>query len=253
MRRVVVVAAILSVPTLAQAQPISGLYVGAGAGANFLAPMQASGDETKISTTPGVATLGAIGWGFGNGLRVEVEGDYRSNGMSGIETRRVNGALIPLGDVNGGVASYATMVNALYDFDLRRFGWTLRPYLGAGVGYGWISGGNGGGVGFGRFRVPVNNTIIEPDQVSFGTGGAFAYQAIVGVAQPLPVLPGLEVFAEYRYFGTAQANIPVERVGLSSNTINGVTPVSRVFNGFTSSDESILVGLRYVIGTPWVR
>jgi hypothetical protein len=70
---------------VANAQAIDGLYVGAGLGLNYLQR------ESFQGSTPGSATgtlrsgLGpavvlSLGWGFGNGLRAEVEGNYRENG-----------------------------------------------------------------------------------------------------------------------------------------------------------------------------
>ena len=79
-----------------------------------------------------------LGWGFGNGLRAEVEGSYRSNDLDSFETRRVNGALVARPGAKGRVASHAVTANLFHDFDLGRFGLPLRPYVGAGLGYGWL-------------------------------------------------------------------------------------------------------------------
>jgi len=84
----------MALPLAAQAQPVTGLYIGAGAGVNFLMDQnhsastglfdfcdnhercvgQASvhGNVDTGARKPGFVGLGSIGWGFGNGLRAEV-------------------------------------------------------------------------------------------------------------------------------------------------------------------------------------
>ena len=60
LRKAALAATILSLPLAAQAQPVSGLYVGAGVGANFR--LDADGDySTSRVTTPGVVTNTATG------------------------------------------------------------------------------------------------------------------------------------------------------------------------------------------------
>jgi OmpA-OmpF porin, OOP family len=59
-------------PAIAVAQPLQGLYIGAGVGANFAGSMLSSQETTKVYTDPGPVGIAAIGWGFGNGLRAEI-------------------------------------------------------------------------------------------------------------------------------------------------------------------------------------
>ena len=71
----------------------------------------------------------SVGWGFGNGLRAELEGDYRYNafdGATGFGSQRHDLAA-------GHEQKFGGMVNVLYDF----VGLTpmLQPYVGVGVGY----------------------------------------------------------------------------------------------------------------------
>jgi OOP family OmpA-OmpF porin len=83
-RRSALLAAIVAVlPLAAHAQPITGLYVGAGAGVNI---MQNETDKSvngvatpgkSLEFNVGATGLGSVGWGFGNGLRAEFELDYR--------------------------------------------------------------------------------------------------------------------------------------------------------------------------------
>jgi outer membrane protein OmpA-like peptidoglycan-associated protein len=68
----------------------------------------------------------------------------------------------------------------------------LYPYVGGGVGYAWTH---------------LNNFTVTPSAPplgvvrSNGTEGSLAYQAIAGLAFPIPNVPGLSLTAEYRFFG----------------------------------------------------
>jgi OmpA-OmpF porin, OOP family len=230
------------------AQPVTGLYVGAGVGANIAGTPTAAGDITRISTNVGPLGLVALGWGFGNGFRVEIERSDRSNDVGGILTRRQNGLLEPLANVGGSVNAAAVMTNVEYDIPVAGLGLPVQPYVGAGTGYASLGFNGVGGNGYGVFDLPQNNKYIGPDSVSFGTAGAFAYQAIVGASLPLHILPGLEATLEHRFFGTAQAEIPVNRVSTAGDIINGILPSSHTVNGFEAHDSAVLIGVRYTFG-----
>src|SRR3954466_6005197 len=96
LRSALLVATVLAVPLAAKAQPIDGLYVGAGAGVNLkqtqawdsfsanvgpLDPANTGGLGLKQKYNPGFVALGSVGYGLGNGLRFEVEGNYRQNNL----------------------------------------------------------------------------------------------------------------------------------------------------------------------------
>ena len=80
-------------PGAALAQPVTGLYLGGAAGLNFHDPnscniggaigrtLARSGLSREIRTdfNLGWAGLGSVGWGFGNGWRAEIEGNYRTD------------------------------------------------------------------------------------------------------------------------------------------------------------------------------
>lgn len=100
-------------PAIAAAKQIQGLYIGAGVGANFAGTLSSSHDTTKVYTDTGPLGVAAIGWGFGNGLRAEIEGSYRSNSISGISTLRGNGQTLPLSNVRGSAQTYAVMANGV--------------------------------------------------------------------------------------------------------------------------------------------
>ena len=127
-RNIVLAAALMAAPlAAAQAQPVTGWYIGAGIGPNGLLEQKGtSGLGVKTSPNVGFGLDGSVGYGFGNGVRVELEGDYRYNNANiayGSKTGTGNGFTIN---------QYGPMVNAYYDFDIGVP--YVFPYIGAGVG-----------------------------------------------------------------------------------------------------------------------
>lgn len=238
-------AALLAFPVgLASAQPVTGLYLGASAGVNLRETATSGTGNTRVGTDAGPLGVLGLGWGFGNGLRAEVEGSYRSNDLDSLETRRINGALMAHPGAKGRVASYAAMANLLYEFDLGGFGLPLRPYVGAGVGYGWLQHDDVTAGAVFLVSQPGRSTVLPGRVTSDGTGGAFAYQAIGGIAAPLRLFPGFEVTAEYRYFAMGEAKISGERAVFGAT--GGIPPAIGGKGHFDNHNHSILVGLRYV-------
>ncbi|HEX3347810.1 MAG TPA: outer membrane beta-barrel protein, partial [Acetobacteraceae bacterium] len=184
MKRFLLAATILALPLAAKAQPVTGLYVGAGAGANFMPPEKVEGifqsppasgqsgfvTRTKVNFDTGFVGVGSVGYGFGNGLRVEAEGDYRYNSVSHTTT----GGFSTSGFGNLRERKYGGMANVLFDFDIGSP--YVFPYAGAGVGY----------------------MEVEHQDVNAGT---FAYQGIAGVSLPIPWVVGLSATLEYRFQG----------------------------------------------------
>jgi outer membrane protein OmpA-like peptidoglycan-associated protein len=236
-KKALLAATMLALPLAAQAQPITGIYVGAGFGFNF---MQNSDVELRGQAATGLtnaqrngnldwqwgwAMLGSVGYGFGNGLRVEAEGSWRENqadGVSGFSS----GGTRP-NNVTGTARSYGLMANVVYDIDLGP-GMGFMPYIGGGAGYIWTD------------YDSVNITTNGVRTLSLtGTDGRFAYQAIVGAAVPVPqLLPGLYLTAEYRFLGTVMPQV------------NASSPAG--FRGSADTDnfnQSIMFGVRYAFNT----
>lgn len=232
-------------PTLAVAQADPGPYLSGAVGPNFAGALLSSHATTKAYIDAGPAGLVALGWRFKNGLRAEIEADDLSNSVGMIRTRRLNGELLPLENVDGQVQTYAGMANLAYDIPVRPLGLPIRPYVGVGVGYGALDFGNTHGLGHGTIHLPQNNTFTGPLDVTFGEAGALAYQAIVGASWPVARVRGLELTAEYRFFGTAQANVPVTRTEAGTDYVNGVLPTSETHNGFQARYSSLMIGFRY--------
>jgi outer membrane protein OmpA-like peptidoglycan-associated protein len=186
MRRLVLAASGLMVlgmgAGVARAQPIQGLYIGAAGGANFLDTERtltlrsASGASLAKPGQPanykaGWAALGSIGYAFGNGFRVEVEGSGRSNDLSATAAGG-----------SGRETKTGAMANVLFDMDIgSRY---VFPYIGAGAGYQSVGYERGG---LYRFNTSQNS---------------FAYQAMLGASFPIPGVVGLSATAEYRYLTT---------------------------------------------------
>jgi opacity protein-like surface antigen len=173
LRNALLTATIVAAPLTAFAQPVTGLYVSGGAGINMMMNerMTATGpgisSTGRASTSIGPAVVLGLGWGFGNGVRAEVEGDFRSDKMNG-------NTLFPGGSF-GRENKYGMMANALYDFNVSPF---VTPYLGAGIGFQAVheSGSN--------FVSSGSNVTLNG-----GTKLSFAYQGIAGVAFPIPQHP----------------------------------------------------------------
>ena len=243
LRKALLAAAVIALPAAATvptaaAQPITGLYIGGGGGFNYLQSSDISsgggGVLGEIDYQLGAVGLVNLGWGFGNGLRAEIEGNYRWNAID----KAGGGVLGPLTQFRGSQQNWGAMVNLLYDFTA--FANTpITPYLGAGVGYAWTEAHKvrattlGGGVNQLRFQ-------------SDDWDGNFAFQGIAGLAFNLPV-PGLAVTAEYRFFGTLSPEFDSSIVAVNQP---GRPVVSRGAFETDNYNHSLLFGLRYAFNAP---
>lgn len=237
-------ASLLGLSLDASAEPVSGFYVAGGIGVNWGSnvshtipasatdPFNGTGPGGQFllfvpstlsgSSDTGWAALGSFGWGFGNGLRVEIEGHHRSNDAHGV---RYDIAGLPITASRGTFTSAGLMVNALYDFQVGG----IMPYLGAGVGYASHS-------------LDISSTSSGLEARLSGTDGQLAYQGIAGVAIPITSAPGLALTAEYRYL----ASIDARMNGSVTAAVNGA--VGSFSAHVPNDNHSILLGLRYNFG-----
>jgi outer membrane protein OmpA-like peptidoglycan-associated protein/outer membrane protein W len=256
LRSALLAATVLAMPFAASAQPVTGLYVGGGVGLNLTQKEQVK--NLTLPTIPGANPTGtalsgkldgsagfvglvSAGWGFGNGLRAELEGNYRYNHISGFNN---TGGFA----VNGGTneQKYGPMVNVLYDFN-GVSPWVV-PYIGAGVGYQWVAEKfhASNGVAIAGTTAATGIGVGGLGFASQHTEGKFAYQAILGAAFPMQV-PGLALTAEYRFLGTTgnrtySGIASATTVGGASGAVPASVQLGPTYN------HAILVGLRYNFG-----
>ncbi len=257
-RGVLLAATVLAAPFAVHAQPVSGLYLGAGAGGDYRQSQNVRG--LNINAGPGAgAVFGSgvggvplgvntglkkdddigpigvlsLGYGFGNGLRVEVEGSARSNRLY-----KLAGTPFPTSS-GGDEVTYAGMANVFYDFDPSFLTGTplpVQPYVGVGAGYAetTFSGLKSYGTNFPYF------------QKSNDSNGNFAYQAILGVAYPLTFfgVPGLTFTTEYRFLGVLDGARYHGSIDTTSGRSFITTAQGNQFN------HAILVGVRYAFNQP---
>jgi len=254
-RKTLLATTVLMAPAIAQAQPVTGVYVAAGAGVNWLSNISENttfsnvavngvptgqtpfSANTRINTDIGWVALASVGYGFGNGLRLEIEGNYRSNGVGGATTGLANSVVT---SSSGTISSYGVMANALFDFRLG----PVMPYIGGGVGYAWN---RYSGVGFNATDTLGLGSALN---LRFNdTSSGFAYQGIVGIAIPIASVPGLAVTAEYRYFGILASNINgrvTQAVNFGEGGLQTATATATIKP--PSNNNSLLIGVRYNFG-----
>ncbi len=228
LRPLLLLTAILAAPASAIAQPFQGIYIGGAAGANFLGQESIHSSSAldlpsgRAQFSNGFAGLGSIGYGFGDGVRVELEGSWRNNALH---------ALLRPGDptaAGGRQAMTAVMANALFDIDISSR-WVF-PYLGGGIGYAWTD--------WQRISASAPGSVFSADD----TAGAFAYQAMAGLSFPVPHVPGLSFTAEYRFFAVPGG------LTMKSSFLNGGHLAEGNTDFWFNHNQSLLLGVRYAFG-----
>jgi len=219
----------------AYAQPITGPYISLGAGVDYLQDEKLrrssffQGQKLKFDPA-GAVGVAAAGYGFGNGFRVEVEGDYRYN-----QFHDLHRTFFPA--VAGGhQENYGGMLNGYFDLDVGSP--YVYPYFGVGAGYSETR----------LTRLGVFVPAAGFSSKSDGTLGAFAYQAMFGLSFPVSFVPGLSMTAEYRFFSVVEnghfreTDQTVGPEGVS--TSQGRTAFRHDYN------HSAMIGLKYALFTP---
>lgn len=233
----------VATPAAAMASTITGPYVSLGGGYNLVQNQHASfspttrangvnntaGSKSQYRHGTGFTTFGSAGWGFGNGLRVEVEGVYNYSNINGRK-----GTEMPAYKTKGHDQGYGGLVNVLYDIDLRQFGIDvpITPFVGVGAGYLWQD--------MGPLQTNYRNGSVNR---LGGTNGGFAYQGIVGAAYDIPGVPGLAVTTEYRMMGQLDQSTYKSTSWVSSGVYKGNGKVDQRFN------HQFILGLRYAFNT----
>ncbi|HVJ53322.1 MAG TPA: OmpA family protein [Aliidongia sp.] len=202
--------------------PTYGPYISVGGGPAWENSITAKGvaTDTHVDFDTGFLGVGAVGWGFGNGLRGELEFGWHQNDASGNFTQSSGGAFV---NSNSGRATQQTVFgNLLYDFDT---GTPWSPHVGFGLGFDSARvDGIATGVGF--------NPVNTHDTV-------FGYQAIAGVEYALA--PGFHVGLEYRYIGTSDLVITVPGNAANNGSIR---------SSYNLGTHNILATMRFNFGEP---
>ncbi len=192
LRVALLVASVLSAPAAALAQPVTGPYISLGAGLDYLFDQDIhngsqafTNGRTKLTNNVGGVASGSVGYGFGNGFRVELQGDW-------------SGTRVDVGEstTSNYQQQYHGFVNVLYDLDGAQFGFPgISPYVGLGGGYGQSHFSN---LNFDGTDAAGNPTLTH----TTGTYGDFAVQGILGVAFNIAAVPGLAITVEDRVTAT---------------------------------------------------
>ena len=173
-----------TVSTAALADPTIGPYVSVGAGASFfedITPQAQSGAAGLVPSTTtfktGPRAVVAGGWGWGNGLRTELEFGYSTADVD-------NGFL----SNDGKVRQFTLMGNAIYDFQT---GTPWTPHIGFGLGIGWDR---------------VSGVDTPPGILSINAhGNPFQWQGIAGLEYAFN--PQLRLGLDYRYIGSSDIDV----------------------------------------------
>jgi outer membrane protein OmpA-like peptidoglycan-associated protein len=227
LRLALAAATCLAMPIAAHAQPVTGPYVSLEGGTSILNPVNvndtATGVSGKFLFKNSYAGVGAIGYGFGDGFRVEISGDYLRNFASKGDSEFGQSPVL------GGHDTYGPMVDVLYDIPV---GLPIFPYVGAGVGYQYVK---------------LDSYLKLGPEAYSGTKGSFAYNIIAGAAFPLTSVPGLSLTLEYRFMQLT------ESVKFGESVYGGIPPgadagVSSKFG--QESSHTFLAGIRYQLFNP---
>ena len=222
-RRVLILSVcLLALPLAAAAQPAAGPYLSVGAGFNKMqqedvdAKLGTMDVQGEVLTSVGPAMSVAFGVGFHHGLRLEAEGNYLSNhitGESGLSGEDLG---------SGREKKYGLMGNALYEFGTR-----VKPYIGAGAGVQYVH---------------------EPDAVSSsggvvvsvngGTQSSFAYQFIAGAA--VPVNRSVSITVDYRFL-----SLVGDRTYTGTATVPGLGTFDLTDTSSNDKNHSVVFGVRF--------
>lgn len=251
-RKAFLASTLLTLPLAAEAQapsyPVTGPYVGVMGGFNVksnpninnLTGNRPGGGGVvtpngNLSTGIGAAYDATLGYGLGNGLRIEIQGDWFTNNFSTTSGNNRNGVGVSTG-AHGRENIYGPMVNLDYDFN-GVLPWVV-PYVGLGIGYQRAHFANFSTSGTG----PAGATISSGD-----TRASFAVQGIVGAAYDIPQVPGLALTAEYHLMaltGTRTYNALFTATGPGG----GVATSIGKFQLGHDLNNTFLFGVRYNFG-----
>jgi outer membrane protein OmpA-like peptidoglycan-associated protein len=229
-RGAIIATAFLTTPVVAMAQPVTGLYVGAGAGLHFpsfsdLTTQNPGYGNGRIKTNEGLGFNSnlAVGYGIGNGFRFEIEGDFARSNINDVHGT-------PYPNSGGTERTWGVMANALYDLDVG-LPW-MYPYFGVGAGYQWSA----------MNPLYVNGPGFSASTT--GQSGNFAGQAIVGASFPVPNMPGLSFTVDYRVMDILGGGRYTDSVD------DGGIITSSQLKQHSQVNQDLVFGIRYAFNSP---
>ena len=252
--RITLAAALLGLPLAAQAQPVGGLYVSTGIGVDVMSTVDLPitqalppliGSEVLhgriTAPKPGVDGRLALGWGYNNGWRAEIEAFGIGNAVrfeSPSITYQAPGFSPSTSYKQAGVqrahqTTYGGMLNGVRDFDV---GSVVTPYVGLGIGLAAVT--------FPALNQDYGNPNNGNDvllQTRKTTLGGPAAQLILGASYP--VSPNLALTLEYRVLDIL-LNRKITATSINGGEVPG-TGDAKVGN---IVHQSLNVGLRYSFG-----
>jgi opacity protein-like surface antigen len=188
-----------------------GTYVSVGAGAAFGHDGNILGSETNFDAFDlGPAGTVAVGHGFTNGVRVELEFASRKSGVDILDFGNAGGESRARGDLR----TLSLIANLLYDFDVV---WPLRPFVGAGIGFARR-----------EFDVEQGGATFVDDRAR-----SLAWQGVAGIGVDLT--SKLAFTAQYQYWGTLGRLSFEDASGSDFETFQSV--------------HTFMLGLRFTLGT----
>lgn len=219
-------------PATLRAQPLEGLYLGLGAGGNRVQTQNIASVGTPFGRQPGGnvkandggVAAASVGWGFSNGLRLELETSYRKNRFY-----EATAGALRQAKAGGDESKSGIFFNALYQFDQTRLG--IAPYVGLGAG---------------RIRTKWDDVVVSNAAESVRLNDRVsdaAYQAIVGFSFLEHLVPGMSFTAEYRLLRLAGGRTYAGRVERSRF---GAFPISTAVE--RNQNHAFMMGIRYEFG-----
>ena len=205
------------------ASDTKGWYAGADFGLNIGATQNLTSGSEGVTNEYSSGLAGGFrgGYTFADGLRPELEFEYRHSAVSSAKLL-VGETTTPAGSKSGALSALTLMGNLWYDFK--------QPEGTLSVIYPYV----GGGVGVAKISIDSENfnSFEDVGGVANGSGTAFAYQ--LGFGANLDITPALIATFDVRYLMTTSVSIPEQPSAGSpgnSGTLDGIYRTPSIFLG----------------------
>ncbi len=170
------------------------IYTSFDIGATILGDAETSSSATGLSFESeyetGIFLSGALGFAFGNGLRLEGEIIYSESDIDRVSIKGVGtvpGLVISPSDASGDIAAFAIMGNAAIDFFP---GALLTPYVFGGIG-----------------SANINLSNVKSLQVKIADDDQWVFAFQLGAGVKYSLSDRLSLGISYRYFGTEDLDL----------------------------------------------